>query len=203
MIIIGLDLLLACLLGLAVMIGWRLNGRLSALRASQVDFARAVLELDSAAARAEQGLAALRIASEEAHDSLLARIDTARALAARLEKAEASAEGAARRAEAAAAEAKALPLPVPAPVPVMAQPAPSLRAASLLREALARVESPEAGSVRPAPSQAAPLQSASLQSSRPAPRRRPIADEALFADADEGVVRSGLQGLLRMSLARR
>ncbi len=173
MIVIGLDLLLAGLLLVAVVMGWRLNGRLSALRASQVDFAKAVVELDAAAVRAESGLTALRSAAEEAHDSLLARIDTARALASRLEKAEASAEGAARRAEAAAAEAKALP-PAPAPSPLRP-----------LRDALVRAEN---GTPEPV---------------RPTPRRRPIADEALFADEGDGAVRPGLQGLLRMSLARR
>lgn len=169
MIVIGLDLLLAALLLAAVLMGWRLNGRLSALRASQLDFAKAVTELDAAAVRAESGLTALRAAAEEAHDSLLARIDTARALAGRLEKAEASAEGAARRAEAAAAEVKAAPPPA------------ALRP---LRDALSRADAPPPEPVRSAP------------------RRRPIADEALFAD-DEAAVRPGLQGLLRMSLSRR
>jgi hypothetical protein len=196
MIVIALDLLLAGLLAAALILGWRLNQRLGALRASQLDFARAVSELDSAAARAEAGLTALRAASDEAHDSLLSRIDTARALAARLEKAEASAEGAARRAEAAAAEAKAAP---PAP---MAQ-----RPPSALRDALARVESgsPESinrESAHREPAHRAPQRRETAQA-RPTPRRRPIADETLFADPDEGLVRSGLQGLLRMSLSRR
>ena len=185
MIVIGLDLLLAALLLAAVMMGWRLNGRLGALRASQLDFAKAVMELDAAAARAETGLTALRSAAEEAHDSLLARIDTARALATRLEKAEASAEGAARRAEAAAAEAKAAPPPSP------------LRP---LRDALSR----DVGSRDPgARDHASRPEGVPAEPARPAPRRRPIADEALFADAEEGAVRPGLQGLLRMSLARR
>ena len=185
MIVIGLDLLLAALLLAAVMMGWRLNGRLGALRASQLDFAKAVMELDAAAIRAETGLTALRSAAEEAHDSLLARIDTARALATRLEKAEASAEGAARRAEAAAAEAKAAPPPSP------------LRP---LRDALSR----EIGARDPgARDHASRPDGAPAEPARPAPRRRPIADEALFADAEEGAVRPGLQGLLRMSLARR
>jgi len=171
MIVIGLDLLLAGLLLVAVAIGWRLNGRLNALRASQLDFAKAVMELDTAAVRAEAGLTALRSAAEEAHDSLLARIDTARALASRLEKAEASAEGAARRAEAAAAEAKAVPASLSPLRPLQASP------------------------IRPELSEA--------DAARPTPRRRPIVDEALFADRDEGEVRPGLEGLLRMSLARR
>jgi hypothetical protein len=171
MIVIGLDILLAGLLLVAVMLGWRLNRRLSALRASQLDFAKAVVELDTAAIRAEAGLTALRSAAEEAHDGLLARIETARALAIRLEKAEATAEGAARRAEAAAAAAKAAPTPLAPLRP--------------LRDALAHTEKSP-----PEPA-------------RPAPRRRPLADEALFADGEEGAVRPGLQGLLRMSLARR
>lgn len=174
LVAIGLDLLLAALLVGALLMGWRLNGRLKALRASQHDFAQAVTELDAAAARAEKGLTELRAAAEEAHDSLLARIDTARSLASRLEKAEASAEGAARRAEIAAAEVKAMPVP--------AAPAPNaIRPLNPLRETLARVE---AGEVRPTP------------------RRRPVADEALFADAEDAAPPS-LKGLLRMSLARR
>jgi hypothetical protein len=178
MIVIGLDIMLAALLIGALALGWRLNGRLKALRASQLDFARAVTELDAAAARAEAGLAALRQASDEAHDSLLARIDTARALAARLEKAEGSAESAARRAEAAAAELKAAPAP-----PALD----ALRPLRPMREAPARADAGDPAPLR--------------QPSAPA-RRRPIADEQLFADADP-VVRPGLQGLMRMSLSRR
>lgn len=185
-IAIGLDLLLAGLLVGALMMGWRLNGRLKALRASQLDFAKAVMELDAAAARAEAGLNALQGAAEEAHDSLLARIDTARALASKLEKAEASAEGAARRAEAAAAEAKAAQ-----PAPREAEP--PIRHLNPLRETLSRIESGMNAAPTPTPAPQA----------RPAPRRRPIADEALFADGEEGPVRPSLQGLMRMSLARR
>lgn len=183
-IAIGLDLLLAGLLVGALMMGWRLNGRLKALRASQLDFAKAVMELDAAAARAEAGLNTLQGAAEEAHDSLLARIDTARALASKLEKAEASAEGAARRAEAAAAEAKAAQ-------PALREAEPPIRHLNPLRETLSRIESGMNATPTPAPQ------------ARPAPRRRPIADEALFADGEEGPVRPSLQGLMRMSLARR
>ncbi len=179
LVALGMDLLLAALLLGALLMGWRLNGRLKALRASQVDFAKAVMELDAAALRAETGLKALQAASEEAHDSLLARIDTARALAARLEKAESSAEGAARRAEAAAAEAKAAQ---PAPARDAA-PREAIRSMAPIREVLA------GGDKRSEPA--------------PSPRRRHLADESLFSDGEPEGVRSGLQGLMRMSLARR
>ena len=83
----GLDLLLVALLIVALIVGLRLNKRLKALRDSQLSFVKAVGELDTAAARAEAGLKALRIASEETHDILLTRIETARGLIARLESA--------------------------------------------------------------------------------------------------------------------
>lgn len=190
---IGMDLLLAALLIGALSMGWRLNGKLKALRASQHDFAKAVMELDAAALRAESGLKALQAAAEEAHDSLLARIDTARALAAKLEKAEASADGAARRAEAAAAEVKAMPVPSreafarePSPREPSGreQGAPQIRSLNPIRDILGPAPAPKADPV-------------------PSPRRRNLADEALFADEGETAVRSGLQGLMRMSLARR
>ena len=85
-IAIGLNLMLAGLLAAALMMGYRLNGRLKALRESHEGFARAVAELDAAAARAEQGLADLRAATDEAADTLAARIETARALVSRLEE---------------------------------------------------------------------------------------------------------------------
>ena len=175
MIVIGLDILLATLLAAALWMGWRLNGKLKALRASQLDFAKAVMELDAAAARAEAGLGALRTAAEEAHDGLLARIDTARSLATRLEKAEGACDASARRAELAAAELKA------AAPPAAVEPIRPLRP---IREALSRVEDGE-----PAPARATP-------------RRRHIADEQLFAD-EQSPVRPSLQGLMRLSLARR
>jgi len=85
-IAVGLNLLLAVLLALALFMGWRLNGRLKALRASHEGFARAVGELNAAARRAEQGLAELRGASDEASALLGERIEKAQALAARLER---------------------------------------------------------------------------------------------------------------------
>jgi hypothetical protein len=89
---VALDLLLAVLLLAALGLGARLNARLKALRNGQAGFAAAVLELNQAAARAEAGLASLRAASEDTHDALLARIETARALTIRLEQATLQAE---------------------------------------------------------------------------------------------------------------
>jgi hypothetical protein len=86
LIAIGLNLLLATLITAALVLGWRLNGRLKALRDSHDGFARAVAELDSAARRAEQGLADLRAATDEATDALADRIEKARALTAKIDK---------------------------------------------------------------------------------------------------------------------
>ena len=88
----GLDGLLALLLVLALALGLKLNTRLKTLRDGQAGFAAAVLELNQAAAKAEAGLSALKTASESAHDDLLARIETARGLVGRLERAGADAQ---------------------------------------------------------------------------------------------------------------
>ena len=81
-----MNVLLASLLLAALFMGWRLNGRLKALRDSHDGFAIAVRELNAAAARAEQGLADLRAATDEAVDELADRIDKGRALATRLQR---------------------------------------------------------------------------------------------------------------------
>lgn len=86
LVAIALNLLLASLLFAALLMGWRLNARLKALRESQDGFAKAVADLDAAAQRAEQGLADLRAATDEAADSLSDRIEKARALTARLDR---------------------------------------------------------------------------------------------------------------------
>ncbi len=83
---IALNLLLAVLLLAALVMGWHLNKRLQALRDSHEGFAKAVAELDIAAARAEQGLADLRAATDEATDTLADRIEKARALTTRLDR---------------------------------------------------------------------------------------------------------------------
>jgi len=86
LVAIGLNLLLSCLLVVALWMGFRLNRRLNALRQSNEGFARAVAELDTAALRAERGLAALREATDEAVDLLSSRIEKARALSVKLER---------------------------------------------------------------------------------------------------------------------
>ena len=85
-IAIGMNLMLAGLLTVALVMGYRLNARLKALRESHEGFARAVADLDAAASRAEQGLADLRAATDEAHDALADRIEKARALTAKLDR---------------------------------------------------------------------------------------------------------------------
>jgi hypothetical protein len=77
--------LLSLLLIAALAYGARLERKLRELRESQAGFAKAVQELNQAAARAESGLAMLRTSTEVAREELADRIDTARSLAARLE----------------------------------------------------------------------------------------------------------------------
>ena len=81
-----MNLLLGGLLLLALGLGWRLERRLKALRDSHKSFTLAVEDLDRAAARAEQGLADLRAATDEAAETLAARIERAGVLAASLER---------------------------------------------------------------------------------------------------------------------
>jgi hypothetical protein len=173
---IGLDVLLAILLFAALGMGARLNGRLKALRESHQSFAKAVGDLDAAALRADRALKGLHAASEEAHDSLLARIETARGLILKLEKAGEAAEKAAARADDALSRAALTPPPAPA--------APRRSIAEMIA-----TRAPEPERRAPPAPPAGP------------PRRRPVADEDLFAEA-EGGVRPELSGLMRMSLAR-
>ena len=145
---LALNLLLASLLLAALALGWRLNRRLKALRDSHDGFAVAVRALDAAAERAEQGLADLRAATDEATDVLADRIEKGRALAARLERLTAAApanlpeaaepEAADRRLGAllaAAREARTRPerRPPPAPRPAAGLPEDELFAEPPLR----------------------------------------------------------------------
>ena len=150
---IALNLLLATLLTAALGMGWRLNRRLIILRESHEGFAKAVGELDMAAQRAEQGLADLRAATDEATDLLADRIEKARELTQKLERLTSQAASAApaapvraREPEAelelrqpldarrlgallgAAREVRQRPAPAPAPAPApRREPAPPTR----------------------------------------------------------------------------
>jgi hypothetical protein len=83
---LALNAFLAVLLIVALCFGWRLERRLKALRDSHAGFAKAVADLDHAAARAEQGLADLRAATDEASETLADRIERATLLAAKLDE---------------------------------------------------------------------------------------------------------------------
>jgi hypothetical protein len=189
-IALAMDGLLAGLLVFALVMGWRLNGRLKALRESHIGFAKAVSELDAAASKADAALKALQASSETAHDELLARIETARSLVARIEKAGEAAERAAQRAETATAAAAAASAARASETPARAS-APRRPLSDLLAAYEGRIEE-TAAEAKPSPKSLPP---------RPAPRRRPLADEELFAEAEAGV-RPGLAGLMRLSLAR-
>ena len=166
---LGMDALLAVLLLAAVAVGLRLNGKLKVLRESQAGFVKAVGELDLAAGRAEAGLAALRTATQEAHDQLLTRIEAARGLSTRLDEGSGRAADAVARldaavqgAEVAARRARIAPVPATTPElpPVQATPGPAgLRAALLAAERIveAEVAAPTPGGLaRPEPSAPAP-----------------------------------------------
>jgi hypothetical protein len=86
MIALGLNFLLGMLLICGLMLGLRLDQRLRSLRDSHASFAKAVQELDQAAARTEASLAALRAGTEQARTELGARIDQARLLTQRLDR---------------------------------------------------------------------------------------------------------------------
>lgn len=83
---VAMNLILAGLLLAAMVVGIRLNRRLGALRDSHEGFEIAVRDLNLAAQRAEQGLADLRAATDEATDTLSDRIEKGRVLASRLER---------------------------------------------------------------------------------------------------------------------
>jgi hypothetical protein len=104
MISIGLNLILGVLLFCALVLGLRLERKLRGLRQSHLDFAKAVNELDQAAARTEHSLAALRAGTEAAKTDIASRIDQARIACQRLEALCADADKALAKGTAAAAE---------------------------------------------------------------------------------------------------
>lgn len=109
--VLVMNAVLTALLLAALAFGWRLDRRLKALKASHESFAKAVADLDGAAARAEQGLADLRGATEEASERLQERIETARRLAGRLDAALHAAPQLEAQADAIAAQKAARAMP--------------------------------------------------------------------------------------------
>ncbi len=129
---LALNLLLAGLLTLTLMFGWRLSRQLKALKDSHAGFAHAVGDLDRAAQRAEVGLTELRTSTDQAVDLLVGRIDKARDLAKQLEiltvRAEAAAEKARTARPAAAPSAAGSPIAAsPAATRTAAAPQPQVR----------------------------------------------------------------------------
>lgn len=182
---ISMDLFLAALMIAALVMGVRLNGRLKALRSSHEGFARAIVELNDAAVRAEKGLAGLREAATETHDSLLARIETARSLSSRLDgqiqaaRALIEAEGLTRRAPPVAAGADIAPaVPYIAPSPPVAEPPEAIRR---LAERFG-VLPPSHTSARPGRPDAPARRGPPAQPAKPA-RRPPPGEEELFEPA--------------------
>jgi hypothetical protein len=173
---LSMDVFLAVLLIAALVMGVRLNARLKALRQSHEGFARAIVDLNDAAIRAERGLAGLREAATETHDSLLARIDTARSLATKLDGQIQTARG--------LIESQALtrvtPLPLAQPVPQRAEAAPPEPPAhySLRRLALRFGLSRGDESV-----QSAPQREAEPRPARPS-RQRPPEEDDLFEPSE-------------------
>lgn len=86
LVALGMNLLLAVLLLAALAFGVRLDRKLKGVRDGQMAFTKAVADLDSAALRAQAGLAELRAATDEATDHLGGRIARAREAAERLER---------------------------------------------------------------------------------------------------------------------
>jgi len=175
MSLIGLvmNLILAALLAAALGMGWRLNRRLKVLRDSHDGFAAAVAELNVAAQRAEQGLADLRAATDEATDLLSDRIEKGRALAAKLERLVREAPEPAR----VAAPARAAP---PVTPPKRSETAEDRLGALLAaaREARVRPERPE----RPQPPERLERPVARQAAPAAAPPARRSADDDLFDD---------------------
>jgi Domain of unknown function (DUF6468) len=158
MIAIGLNLILGMLLCCALVLGVRLERKLKGLRNSHDDFAKAVGELDGAAARTETSLHALRAGTEQAKVELTSRIDQARIACQRLEKLSTDAERIASlplalahpvtQAAPLAAKAPAFARPEPealrpaAPVQTRPTPAPARSRAKLLDDDLFALEPP-------------------------------------------------------------
>ncbi len=136
MISAAMDLLLAGLLLAGLVVGLRLEKRLRILHSSHTSFAAAVAELNQAVARAEEGLIALKAATNEAQTLLVDRVHDARSAAAKLDEKLASAETAAQKLESRMASAAQFrPALARAGEPRGIEPHPPSDAATAAREA--------------------------------------------------------------------
>lgn len=175
LIAIGMNVLLAGLLMAAMVVGIRLNRRLKALRDSHEGFELAVRELNLAAGRAEQGLADLRAATDEATDMLSDRIEKGRALATKLERLVSAAPELPRAMQA----ERAAPRAMPSVAPPARETSAEQRLGALLAMARSRLQAEGEVPAQPAP---APEP---LVGRAPLPGRRISAslDDDLFEDA--------------------
>ena len=181
LISIGMNLLLAGLLVAAMVVGLRLNKRLKALKDSHVGFEVAVRELNVAAQRAEQGLADLRAATDEATDMLSDRIEKGRALAAKLERLVAAAPELPRAVAPERTQNRAMPPVTPPARPSSADD----RLQQLLAMARSRLQAQEEAPSQPAPRASRAVADEPLVGRAPLPGRRLVSglDDDLFEDA--------------------
>ncbi len=179
LIAIAMNAILAGLLLAAMAVGIRLNRRLKALRDSHEGFETAVRDLNMAAVRAEQGLADLRAATDEATDILSDRIDKGRALALKLERLVSSAPETPR---AAAPERPARAMPAAMPAPRMG--AAEQRLADLMALARARIAAEDGETLKVEPVAARPQDEPLVgRAALPGRRITSMVDDDLFEDA--------------------
>lgn len=195
LIAIGMNVLLAGLLIAAMAVGLRLNKRLKALRDSHEGFEAAVRELNLAAARAEQGLADLRAATDEATDLLSDRIEKGRQLAARLERLVSAAPELPRPVAQERPAARAMPAVTPPPRP---SGGPEERLGALLAMARSRLAEKEAA-------QEAGLQPArpSLEREEPLVGRVPLPGRRITSGLDDDLFEDAPLALDRMTAGAR
>ena len=177
---IGMNLLLAGLLVAAMVVGLRLNTRLTARKDSHEGFEVAVRELNVAAVRAEQGLADLRAATDEATDMLSDRIEKGRALAAKLERLVAAAPELPRAVAPERPQNRAMPPVTPPARPSSADD----RLQQLLAMARSRLQAQEEAQALQQPAPRAIIDEP-LVGRAPLPGRRLVSglDDDLFEDA--------------------
>lgn len=193
LIAIGMNLLLAGLLVAAMAVGVRLNGRLKALRDSHEGFEAAVRELNLAAVRAEQGLADLRAATDEAVDLLSDRIEKGRALASKLEKLVAAAPELPRAVAPERPTARGIPPVAPAPREATTED----RLGALLAMARSRLQAE-----REAPAPEAHAQDV-LREREPLVGRAPLPGRRIASTPDDDLFEDAPLSLDRLAGARR